>query len=205
MALGFAWLFPPAAGSELIYGILGVYLVYAVIVALRGRGQTGILGLLAIFGDTVYFLVMASSGSEKMLWLASFFFLFVLTETLVFYGTVEVLIIVVVSLVFCAVLPYSGVAIVRTVAATGALACALAVTKAKLSAEITALREKLVESEKTAEKSREAERVRIASDFHDGPLQSFISLQMRLEILRKLFERDNQAGMNDLKQLQQLA
>src|SRR5262249_39974162 len=35
--------------------------------------------------------------------------------------------------------------------------------------------------------------------------QSFISLQMRLEILRKLLERDFDAGMEDLKQLQALA
>ena len=38
-----------------------------------------------------------------------------------------------------------------------------------------------------------------------GPLQSFISLQMRLEILRKLLDRDLHAGMEDLKQLQSLA
>ena len=56
-------------------------------------------------------------------------------------------------------------------------------------------------AQKTAEKAREEESQRIAADFHDGPLQSFISLQMRLEILRKLFERDTQAGMQDLKQL----
>jgi signal transduction histidine kinase len=36
-------------------------------------------------------------------------------------------------------------------------------------------------------------------------LQSFISLQMRLEILRKVLERDRDAGMEDLKQLQLLA
>jgi signal transduction histidine kinase len=37
-----------------------------------------------------------------------------------------------------------------------------------------------------AQGAREAERERIAADFHDGPLQSFISFQMRLEIVRKL-------------------
>ena len=56
-----------------------------------------------------------------------------------------------------------------------------------------------------ARRAREAERQRIASDFHDGPLQSFISLQMRLEILRKLLERDSGAGMDDLRDLQELA
>jgi signal transduction histidine kinase len=63
----------------------------------------------------------------------------------------------------------------------------------------------LCEAEKNAEKSLEVERQRIASDFHDGPLQSFISLQMRLEILRKILDRDLQAGLDDLRQLQTLA
>ena len=45
-----------------------------------------------------------------------------------------------------------------------------------------------------AEGAREAERERIAADFHDGPLQSFISFQMRLEIVRKLFGRDIDCG-----------
>ncbi len=61
------------------------------------------------------------------------------------------------------------------------------------------------ETREDAQRAREAERQRIASDFHDGPLQSFISLQMRLEILRKLMERDFQAGMDDLADLQKLA
>jgi signal transduction histidine kinase len=55
-----------------------------------------------------------------------------------------------------------------------------------------------------AEGAREAERERIAADFHDGPLQSFISFQMRLEIVRKLFGRDIQAAANELRQLQEL-
>jgi hypothetical protein len=63
----------------------------------------------------------------------------------------------------------------------------------------------LEETKHAADRAADDERQRIASDFHDGPLQSFISLQMRLEILRKLFTRDTNAGMEDLRQLQTLA
>jgi signal transduction histidine kinase len=206
VALAISYLYPPPGEAmQIIYGVLGAYLTGALIVALRGRTYTGMLGLAAIFVDTVYFLVLASYGGENVLWVASFFFLFVLTETLFFYSTVEVVVIVVVSALFCAVLPYAAVALERTVVAAGALACAFAVTKRRQAAVIDSLREKVAEAQKTAEKAKESERVRIASDFHDGPLQSFISLQMRLEILRKLMERDLNAGMNDLKQLQVLA
>ena len=55
-----------------------------------------------------------------------------------------------------------------------------------------------------AEGAREAERERIAADFHDGPLQNFVSFQMRLEIIRKLLARDVEAAADELRQLQQL-
>ncbi len=55
-----------------------------------------------------------------------------------------------------------------------------------------------------AQGAREAERQRIAADFHDGPLQSFISFQMRLEVLRKILQRDVGAATEELRQLQQL-
>src|SRR5262249_4193722 len=204
VALGISLLTAAAGTGPLLYGILGTYLAYSLVVALRGRVHAGMLGLLAIFGDTVFFLIMASFGGEQMPWVASFFFLYILTETLVFYSPVELAVIAAVSAVFCAVLPYGSSVLVRTVVATGALACAFAINKRGQSMQIDGLKEKLVETEKLAEKARETERMRIASDFHDGPLQSFISLQMRLEILRKLMERDLNAGMNDLKQLQGL-
>jgi signal transduction histidine kinase len=204
LALAISYLFPSPGGGQLIYAILGVYLAYSVIVALRSRSHAGMLGLLAIFGDTVYFLMMATYGGDNLLWIASFFFLFMLTETLVFYSTVEVVVIVAVSALFCAVLPYRATVLVRTVVVAGAVACAFAVNKRRQATEIESLREKLAEAEKLAEKAGENERVRIAGDFHDGPLQSFISLQMRLEILRKLLERDFNAGMSDLKQFQAL-
>ena len=44
----------------------------------------------------------------------------------------------------------------------------------------------------------------MAHDFHDGPLQSFISFQMRLEIIKKLLARDVDAAKEELRQLQDL-
>ena len=51
----------------------------------------------------------------------------------------------------------------------------------------------------------EAERRRLAADFHDGPLQGFASFQMRLEIVRKLLQEDPGAAMKELLDLQELA
>jgi signal transduction histidine kinase len=205
-ALPTSYLFLGDDAGVLLYSLMGLYLAYALVVALRGRGQAGMLGLLALFGDTVYFLILASYGQERLLWLASVFFLFLLTEALVFYGPVEVVVVSGVCVIFCAILPSGSKGLPeRTVVVAGVLACAFAISKRRQAEQIESLTEKLAEAEKAAEKAGEVERLRIASDFHDGPLQSFISLQMRLEILRKLLERDFNAGMADLKQFQALA
>jgi signal transduction histidine kinase len=87
----------------------------------------------------------------------------------------------------------------------GALACGAAVYKQRMIARVAALETRASEAQQDADKARDNERQRIAADFHDGPLQSFISLQMRLEILKKLLERDFDAGMEELLGLQSLA
>jgi signal transduction histidine kinase len=199
--LGISYYFPLQAASLLLYGLLALYLVLSLVVAIRGIRPGGLLGLLALFCDAVYFLALVSFGADR-LWLASVFFLYLLSEALSFYGPLEVIMVVAVAAVFCAIIPYDGI---RGVLVAGALTCGYAVHKRRRKTRMDRLNEKLAEVQKDAEKAREAERQRIASDFHDGPLQSFISLQMRLEILRKLLERDFHAGMQDLAQLQTLA
>ena len=85
--------------------LLGLFLVAGILAELRGKAQSGMLGLLALFADLVYFLIVAFYGSPRLLWLASVFFLYLLTEALVFYGPVEVGVIAAGSTIFCAVLP----------------------------------------------------------------------------------------------------
>ncbi len=201
-ALGISYFFPSRATPLLFfYGLLVLYLVLSLVVAVRGIRPGGLVGLLALFCDAICFLALVSFGADR-LWLASVFFLYLLAEALAFYGPVEVVMVVAVAAVFCAVLPYDGT---RGVLVAGALTCGYAVHKRRRETRIERLNEKLQEVRKEAEKARETERQRIASDFHDGPLQSFISLQMRLEILRKLLERDFHAGIQDLMGLQTLA
>jgi signal transduction histidine kinase len=203
LALNYA-LAPDA--SLLSYALLGLYLVYALVVALRARPHRGLLGLLALFGDTVYLLVVATYNADRMLWLAAAFFLFLMAEALVFHGVLEVAVTVAVTALYCAALPAEALhSLDLTVIVAGVLACSFASHKRRQRAAIEQLRAQLGEARQTAEKACDVERQRIASDFHDGPLQSFISLQMRLEILRKMLERDFRAGMEDLRQLQALA
>ena len=186
--------------------LLVLYLIASAVGAIRGVGQRGLLGLLALFADTVYFLIVVYFGSGRTEWLAAAFFLYLLTEALVDSGPMEVAVIAAGSSIFCAFLPNPQMhALESMVVVAGALACAFAVYARRQSALTGDLTIKLSAALKAVEKAREEESQRIAGDFHDGPLQSFISLQMRLEILRKLLERDVDAGMQDLRQLQTLA
>src|ERR1039457_5847618 len=89
--------------------LLGVFLVASILAELRGKARSGMLGLLALFADTLYFLIVAYFGSPRLLWLESVFFLYLLTEALVFYGPVEVGVITAGSTIFCAVLPQQQV------------------------------------------------------------------------------------------------
>ena len=105
----------PGGVSLLYYSIMALYAGYAIVVALRDRSQTGLLGLLALFGDTVFFLIMASFGADRFLWFATGYYLFLLTEALVFYSTVQVVVIVAVSSLFCLVVPNGADVLVRPV------------------------------------------------------------------------------------------
>jgi len=198
--------FLPTPLSALAYALLGLFLAYSTGVAIRNRWQRGTFGLLVLFTDTIFFLIVASLGTGHLLWLASIFYLYLVTEALVFYGQVEVVVVAAVCSIFCAVLPYPEIrSLERTILVAGALAAGFAVHKQRQKRMVADLQTQLHNAQKAAEKAREVERTRIASDFHDGPLQSFISLQMRLEILRKMMERDFNAGMQDLKELYTLA
>jgi len=206
IALGLSFVFPPVSSPVVVRSLFAVFLLYTVLVAARLKGMKGLLGLLGLAGDVLFFLVLGTLGSERLLWIASVFFLYLLTEALVFYTSLEMVVIAGVCAVFGAVLPNENIRQLEpTVLVAGTLACGFAVSQQRQRRALDAVSDRIVAAEKSAEKAREEERVRIAADFHDGPLQNFISLQMRLEILRKLMERDTHAGMAELKELQQLA
>src|SRR4051812_8202699 len=205
VALGLSFLLPvdnPTAFRTLV----AVFFVYTLLLAWRMRALSGMKGLLALAADTAFFLILASFGAERLLWMASVFFLYLLTEALVFYTSVELVAIAGVCAISCALLPSEALrGLLPTVLVAGTLASGFAVSQQRQKRALDAMYKASAESRRSAEKAREEERQRIAADFHDGPLQNFISVQMRLEILRKVLDRDLNAGLEDLKELQALA
>jgi two-component system sensor histidine kinase DegS len=107
-------------------------------------------------------------------------------------------------LFFAVVRPVPTIWLWPAVVLGGVLAIVLSLHKHSFQDRLSVALKRSVISRSEAETARESERQRIAADFHDGPLQSFISFQMRLEIIRKLLERDREAAMRELLQLQDL-
>ncbi|MGA2041102.1 MAG: sensor histidine kinase [Bryobacteraceae bacterium] len=202
-----AWfLFGPTAAFSALFYVLAVFLVCAVVLAIKARAPHGVFGLLALIADIVYLLVSAAYGGERLVWFSTAFLLYVLAEALVFFGVTEVVLVSVVAAAFCIALPSLPLEpLLRTILVGGTLACGAAIYKSHMTTRLATLEARAAGAQQDAEKARETERQRIAADFHDGPLQSFISLQMRLEILKKLLERDFEAGMEELLGLQSLA
>jgi signal transduction histidine kinase len=206
VALAGTYIRQPSA-SALLLTVLSLFLAYSLGVAFRLKsGAEGIFGLLTLFADTVFFLIIAAHGTDRSLWLVAMFYLFLITEAIWRQSPREVVLVACSAALFGALMPTSAVGLIeRTVVISGVLGCAFAVSQKRLEDRIRCLTREAEEARKATPIAVEVERQRIASDFHDGPLQSFISLQMRLEILRKLLERDLNAGMEDLHELQSIA
>jgi len=166
----------------------------------------GAFGLLALFIDTVFFMVLARYGALEALWLAPVFYLYLLTAAVALYSAREVALVSAVCILF-ALTPYPGSAQVfrATILACGVFASAFSFQKRWLEKQLETAAEESARLREAAGTVRETEAQRIAADFHDGPLQSFISIQMRLEIFRRILERDREAGLEELSQLQDLS
>jgi signal transduction histidine kinase len=183
------------------------FLAYAVAVFLRGdRSDKPGPNLLRLCADAVFFLIFSAYGADQGAWLASVFYCYLLLAAVVGHNWADVFIVVGVCIA------YFGLArspdkdfLRRLVLLAGLLACALAYQKRKLQERLdrAARNEQHLRAE--AARAAEAARERIAGDFHDGPLQNVISLQIRLEILRHLLERDRDEGLRELTELQELA
>lgn len=159
----------------------------------------------ALVIDTLVFLLSAFATADQNLWFSSLFYVYLLIVAALLHGWREVWLVVVISMAyFLFARPSQTQSLMPLLALAGILACALALEKRSMMERLSgASREnELFQSE--AHRARESERQRIANDFHDGPLQSYISLQMRLEFLKKVLERKPDSVAQELHDIQEL-
>lgn len=180
--------------------------IYAIVMAARGGARNRAFELLTLFLDAVFFMALAQYGGPGSLWLASGVYAYLMLSAQHLYGTKEVFLVAALSGLFVLVAHQGRTsALGQTIMVGSALGIVGAVIKSKTLSRMESLAASARHAAAEASSAREIERQRIAADFHDGPLQSFLSFQIRLDVLRKILERDLATGLDELRQLQQLS
>lgn len=186
--------------------MLAVLVIYSLISLIwRWPDRLDPSGLFNLILDFLTFLLCVSLSDASGFWMAAFasFYLFLSLATL--HEWREVLLFTVLSLAYVGLVRPDGVERLEPLLLLlGMTGCVLAIQRRSLLERLASSSRQAVLYRGEAQRAREAERERIAADFHDGPLQSFISFQMRVEIARRMFERSVEAGMEELRQLRDL-
>jgi signal transduction histidine kinase len=198
-----AW-YPFTSGAHVSSALvfLIAYAIFAVGTLFETRFDSAPRAVVALVIDFTFFAFC--KWLLPIDWASALAFGYVLVSVALLHTLTRVLIVSAGAMLFIALLTPLGGGLIWADLGAAAMAIALALYKRYLEGRMSnTLRHNLV-IRSQALGAREAERQRIAADFHDGPLQSFISFQMRLEILRKLLARDVDAASEELRQLQDL-
>lgn len=159
--------------------------------------------MLSLAIDVIIFLVFAHFSADQTLWFNSLFYVYLLLEAAILHSWREVFAVLVLCQgLFLLVRPAQGETLQPLVMLAGILACTLALEKRVLGDHLDEALFQIGLLRGEAEKLRETERQRIADDFHDGPLQSFIAFQMRLSVVQQMLSRDMSHGLRELQDLQ---
>lgn len=162
------------------------------------------LSLLLLCVDTVFFFLCATYSPAQVFWLVVLFYLFLLLHAALLHSWREVILIAAVSAGFLFLAaPPAAVASAGSILVGSVVAAVLSLQRRTLEDRLDHSFRQTVLYRAEASQAREGERQRIAADFHDGPLQSFMSFQMRLEVVRRLLQRDAGKGMAELVSLQE--
>ncbi len=183
--------------------LLAVLTVYSVIsIFWRWPERFDKLDVFNVILDVAIFLLCVALVQDTGFWVTAVAALYLFLATSTLQDWRDVLLTTVSCLAFVNFAqPPNAERLQPVVLILGMFGCVVALQKQSLVERLSAVSRQAVLYRSEAQQAREAERERIAADFHDGPLQSFISVQMRLEIVRKMLARNHDAGMEELRQL----
>ncbi len=194
-----------------IFALLAAYAVYAagamfeLGIESTWRTNLGLVIDTAFFGFWTYLAPGGWTGPTPAGWLSSLDAGYLFASTVMLQEVSRVAMVGFVALLDSLLFtPPEEMSLVWTVLGMASTSTALGLYKRYLDGRMSATLRSNVIIRSQAQGAREAERERMAHDFHDGPLQSFISFQMRLEIIKKLLTRDVDAATDELRQLQDL-
>jgi len=185
--------------------MFAAYIAYSLAALLWRPLDDSPFSMFALPIDFLFFLLAAVAPVSYGQWIAAVFYGYVQVSAVVFHNywkSLAVAVAAAAGLYFAS--PLHGAIMLPVLIAGGIIACALAAEREHMEERVSHLSRQTVLYRYDAERAREAERQRIAADFHDGPLQSFISFHMRLELIRKLLLRDKNSATEELTQLQEI-
>ena len=193
----------PSSSHWLVTGAAVVFAVYGLAALVMQWRRPASWSLLAFVGETVFFLLFAVFGGDSAGWAGSALYSYLLLSALLLRPWWDTWVIAATSGILVGLLAGPRDAyLLPVVTWSGLLACLCALHKSRLVDGSSRLLQHFREEADRTRQARDADRHKLAGDFHDGPLQTFIGMQMRLEVLRKLLERDPRAAAEELRELQ---
>jgi signal transduction histidine kinase len=198
-----AW-YPFTAGAHVSSSLvfLIAYAIFAVGTLFETKFDSAPRAVVALVIDFAFFAFC--KWLLPIAWASALAYGFLLISAATLHELVTVLVVAAAAMILIVLLTAPGGGLIWADWAAAAMAVAFALYKRYLERRMSSTLRYNMIIRSQAEGAREAERERIAADFHDGPLQSFISFQMRLEIVRKLMARDIDAAADEIRQLQDL-
>ena len=184
--------------------IFGAYTLYALVLSVWRTSSVGLSDWALAVDSLILFLAIASD-SPYFGGMSVALYVFVLATSVIghdWWPPIVVASLAIIVINFSQ--PQYYPMLFPVLAGAGILTSGLALERRLLEQRLSNASRQSVLHRYNAEKAREAERQRIAADFHDGPLQSFTSFQIRLEIIRKLMGRNGNEAAAELAELQEL-
>jgi signal transduction histidine kinase len=181
------------------------FTIYSLIALLWREVERQWPPLLSLAVDCLVFLFFAHYSSDQTIWFNSLFYVYLLLEAAILHTWREVFAVLVLCQGFFLMFQPAQFNVLQPlVMLSGILACTLSLEKRVIADRLEENQRETALLRAEAERLREAERERIADDFHDGPLQSFISFQLRLNVIQQMLSRDVGAGLKELQDLQMI-
>jgi signal transduction histidine kinase len=195
-----------AASAWPVTAMASLFACYGLLALLFRWSEHPSSALLSLLAQTVFFLVFATYGADYSGWLSSSLFFYLLLLSVFTHQWWDTLVVVGASASFLALVPgHRTPDLWRVVFWSGLVASIGAVYKSRVERRLAEGLLQVRRYRELAESARDAERQKLAGDFHDGPLQAFIGIQLRLEVLKKLVERDPRAAQQELRDLQEVS
>jgi len=204
-ALGMVALASVHSAPTLAKVAASIYLVFSAAVLLLRFLQRPAGTMTALVLDTAAYLVSVTLIANGNLWIILHQFCFLALTVLLLHHWQQLLAVFGTSIAFFLLVSPPGAREALPGLVVVSLVAAFALwQKQVIEDRLFQMSRQAVMYRSSAENVRFQERARIADDFHDGPLQMFMSLTVRLEVLRRMMEKKPEMALSELQQLQEV-